>query len=71
MTLLDEPGLARTLLSDCPQHELRRLVITETEDAIILEGRVKTFYMKQLAQETVKPAAEGRRLLNLIAVDEG
>jgi hypothetical protein len=67
--LLEAPSRMESLLADCGQHELRRLIVTETDESIILEGRVSRFYLKQLAQEAVRSAADGRKLVNRIFVD--
>jgi hypothetical protein len=56
-------------LAESGQHELRRLNITETEEILVIEGRVTRYYLKQLAQEVVRCAAEGRRLINRVRVD--
>jgi hypothetical protein len=69
MTLVHaEPATARRLLSDSGQLELRRLAVTETSESVILDGEVTSFYLKQMAQETVKPATDGRRLVNRVFV---
>lgn len=69
-TLPAPSSRARIALTDSGQHELRRLNVQETEESLILEGRVSRFYLKQLAQELVRGAAEGRRLINRIRVDD-
>lgn len=69
-TLQRESATARRLLSDSGQLEIRRLAVTETIDSVILDGEVTSFYMKQMAQETVKPAADGKRLVNRVFVSE-
>lgn len=71
MTALLEAPTTRTqsLLAESGQHELRRLSVTETDETIVLEGRVSRFYLKQLAQEVVRCATEGRRLINRVRVD--
>ena len=68
-TFRDLPTRAQSLLAESSQHELRHLEITETDEIVVIEGRVTTFYLKQMAQEVVKPAADGRRLLNRVAVE--
>ena len=49
-------------------HELRQIRVDETEDEIQLYGIVRSFYHKQLAQETVRPLAEGRQVVNHVDV---
>jgi len=52
-----------------PQPPLRRLRIQETEEEIIIAGNLPTYFLKQLAQETVRPLLGERRVVNLIVVD--
>lgn len=70
MTTTLAPSRTESLLADSGQQELRRLSVTETEETIVLEGRVSRFYLKQLAQEVVRTATDGRRLINRIRVDD-
>jgi len=59
---------ARKRLHSSNLTELRSLDIKETGDEVIITGKVSTFYLKQMAQETVRPCVIGRRLLNNIVV---
>ncbi len=69
-TLLAPPTTrAQSLLAESAQHELRRLSITETSEMLLIEGHVTRFYLKQLAQEVVRSATDGRRLINRVSVD--
>ena len=56
------------LLSCSPIPELRKLAVTETEREVVITGRVSSFYIKQLAQESIRPAVAGRRLQNQVEV---
>lgn len=56
------------VLAASPQPELRRLVVIETDDEVRLIGKVSSFYLKQLAQESIRPALGGRKLRNLVDV---
>jgi hypothetical protein len=47
---------------------LRQLSVEENESAIVITGRVSSYYLKQLAQETVMPLRDGRVLHNRVAV---
>ncbi|MFO0877332.1 MAG: BON domain-containing protein [Gemmataceae bacterium] len=47
---------------------LNRVVVTETDDEVLLTGTVPSFYHKQLAQESILRHLQGRRLLNQVAV---
>jgi hypothetical protein len=47
---------------------LRQLCVEETESAIVITGRVSSYYLKQLAQETVMPLRGVRELHNRVTV---
>jgi hypothetical protein len=51
-----------------PFKELRELDVTETETDIVLAGVVRSYYLKQMAQELARPAQRGRRLRNRLIV---
>ncbi len=59
---------AAEVLRRSPQPMLRRLRVAETDDEIIISGTVPSFYLKQLAQEAVRPLLGSRRLRNQIDV---
>lgn len=59
-----------TILSSSPMPELRRIVVEEHEDRIILTGRVSSFYLKQMAQESLRAVTSGRRLVNRLVVSQ-
>lgn len=48
--------------------ELRQLTVSETEFEVELAGRVSSYYLKQVAQETAREAIAGRRLINRVVV---
>jgi hypothetical protein len=60
-------GLADVLIAS-PLPQLRRLVVTESEVEVVITGRVSSYYMKQLAQEALRPTVGDRRLLNHVEV---
>lgn len=60
-----EPG---AVLSKSPNSELRLICIQVTDETIVLRGRVSSYYSKQLAQESLRSHAEGRRIVNLLEV---
>lgn len=73
LSLANRPALPNAIqlaLIKSPQPELRRLKATETEDSVLIVGRVSCYYMKQMAQETVKSASAGRRVVNRVVVQE-
>lgn len=47
---------------------LRKLKVDETDQEIVLSGKVSSYYHKQLAQEAVMPFLEGRILVNQVQV---
>jgi hypothetical protein len=47
---------------------IRNLSIEETDVCVVLQGSVVSYYMKQLAQETVMSFLDGRELRNRVAV---
>ncbi|HMC89116.1 MAG TPA: BON domain-containing protein [Gemmataceae bacterium] len=55
-------------LRQSPIPALRRLRVEETDEAIILSGSVSTYYLKQLAQETIMPLRGERQLHNRVNV---
>jgi hypothetical protein len=65
-TALQTKGLAQRALQ--AQPALRFLNVEETNSAIVITGRVPTYYLKQLAQEAVLPLLRGRSLLNDVTV---
>jgi hypothetical protein len=59
---------AGSQLRENPINDLRPLQLTASEDEIVISGVVNSYYLKQMAQETVRPALAGRRLRNKIVV---
>lgn len=62
--------LSRTsqALGRSPLPALRKLQLEETDGVVVIIGRVSSYYLKQLAQEAVMPALDGRELRNRVAV---
>ena len=67
-TLLELPARAASLLRECPVNDLRRLEVSETDSEIVVSGIVTSYYLKQMAQETLRPALAGRKLRNRVIV---
>lgn len=63
-----ETSSATDALRESPIVALRRLIITETERSVVIQGTVPTYYLKQLAQESIMPLLEGRALVNRVSV---
>src|SRR5438105_634529 len=51
---------AGQVLRKCPIPALRKLQVEETDLRVVIEGSVGTYYLKQLAQETLMPVLGGR-----------
>lgn len=51
-----------------PIPALRKLSLEESESLVTLEGSVSSYYLKQLAQETILPLLAGRQLRNRVQV---
>ena len=60
--------MAAEVLGQSSQPLLRRLDVEETDNEVIISGTLPSYYLKQLAQETVRPLLGRRRLLNRIEV---
>jgi hypothetical protein len=55
-------------LRHSPIPALRKLAVEEGDATVVLVGRVGSYYLKQMAQETVMPHLGGRSLVNRVAV---
>jgi hypothetical protein len=66
-TLLPPPSASAALLKSS-NPEVRRLQVRETDDGVEITGRVSCYYIKQLAQESLRAAAAGRRIVNRVEV---
>jgi hypothetical protein len=47
---------------------LRRLSVEETEEMVVISGRVTSYYLKQLAQEAVLALGGQRTVVNRVLV---
>lgn len=68
VTLPPPPVRAGEALLRSSNPELRRLAVKETDETVEITGVVSCFYLKQLAGESVRPAAAGRRISNRVLV---
>ena len=59
---------AKAVLSRSRIFDLRKLLVEEEGDTVVLRGRVDWFYHKQLAQELVKATLENVEVVNDIQV---
>ena len=62
---------AERVLRQSPIPALRKLSVEESGSGIVISGRVSSYYLKQLAQETVMPLLDHRQLLNQVTVVHG
>ena len=71
MAELEVPNLreqAQSALATSPISALRRLHVEKNGTAIVLSGRVRSYYQKQLAQELVRAVASECELINSVHV---
>ncbi len=59
---------ARRLLHESPFVELHRIDVQRSGETVRLRGEVGTFFLKQLAQETVREATRGMEVHNDVLV---
>jgi hypothetical protein len=59
---------AAKALQRSPLPALRNLSLEETTNTVVIRGVVPSYYLKQMAQETVMPLLGGRVLLNRVSV---
>jgi hypothetical protein len=62
---------AAQALKQSAHPALRYLRVEETEQSIIISGRVSSYYLKQLAQETIMPVRGALALVNRVIVEKG
>jgi hypothetical protein len=63
-----EQSRASLALRQSPIPALRKLALEETDATVVIQGKVTSYYLKQLAQETVMPVLGGRKLVNRVQV---
>jgi hypothetical protein len=59
---------ALAALRHSPIPALRKLSVEESDNDIVILGSVSSYYLKQLAQETIMPVRSGRELQNRVQV---
>ncbi|HEY7308451.1 MAG TPA: BON domain-containing protein [Gemmataceae bacterium] len=64
---LDQSQLTLALRGS-PIPALRKLSLEERETTVTIQGKVSSYYLKQLAQEAILPLLDGRQLLNRVLV---
>jgi osmotically-inducible protein OsmY len=59
---------ASLILSSSSIRDLRQIRVDRLENKIELSGTVRSFYHKQLAQESIRTVAGGLQVINRVAV---
>jgi osmotically-inducible protein OsmY len=59
---------AREALSHSPIHDHRLIDVEQVGEMLYLQGRVHSFYHKQMAQEVVRSICQGVQVVNEIDV---
>jgi hypothetical protein len=67
-TSLPVRSQAQQALRDSSHPALRSLSVEETERTLVITGSVSSYYLKQLAQETLKAVRGPRELVNHVKV---
>ena len=62
--------IAEQIFRESPYHPLRTLKCSFREGVLTIVGRVPSYYLKQLAQSTVRGLNEVRQIRNLTEVPE-
>jgi hypothetical protein len=57
-----------SILQNSPLPQLRRLKVVVNDQEVIISGTVTSYYMKQLAQEALRPSIGRLRLINRVEV---
>lgn len=65
----DVTAHVRQILAASPEAELRSLQVEQRGNRFFLQGKVGSFYAKQMAQESVRRAVRGLQLINNVLVD--
>jgi len=67
-TIPNRPAPIVWALRNCAFTELRRLDAIETDGEVVINGVVRSYFLKQMAQETVRPVLGECRLRNRLVV---
>lgn len=66
--LYPETSSVAFTLHQSPLPDLRRLHVEEDEGEVVITGIVSSYYLKQLAQEAIRPVLGIRALRNRVTV---
>lgn len=61
--------VVREALANSPIQSHRKIRVEQSGDTLFLQGRVESFYYKQLAQEVVRTVCRGIQVSNDLDVD--
>ena len=64
----DVAGLARRLLLNSSFASIRALEVRLQNEHLELCGKVESFYLKQIAQETIRSATRNFEVINVVEV---
>jgi len=59
---------AREALHNSPISSIRDLEVEVLEDALVISGKVRSFYEKQMAQEAIRAVCDDLQLRNSVDV---
>ncbi len=65
----DVAQAASLVLANSSVRDLRQIRVDRNENQIQLTGTVRSFYHKQLAQETIRQVTGGMQVVNHVDVD--
>jgi hypothetical protein len=69
-TLQDAAQAATLVLANSSVRDLRQIRVDRSDNRIELTGTVRSFYHKQLAQESIRPVACGMQVVNRVDVGD-
>ena len=69
IAVLATPTQAEDALTSSPIPQLRRLRVVASEHEVVISGRAPSYYLKQLAQETLRGSIGERRVSNRVEVE--
>jgi len=67
-TAMIQESRVASVLRESPIPALRKLSIEESEAIVLINGKVPSYYLKQMAQEAIMPLLDGRSLVNRVLV---
>jgi osmotically-inducible protein OsmY len=68
MTVSSLPESSTTVVLQRSHPALRHVSVEDTGETLVIKGAVSSYYLKQLAQETVKAVQGARQVVNEVHV---